>query len=468
MEAQTQILDKERINEIIEKIAKEKIGTKTVPPYNVFSMWNMSENDHSKILLALMRYKASGDSYPLIYSFLERFAKGCIEKDEFNDTKIEFSASFQKVKVSNKAKGTNSLIDGLITFKHNGTSKAIIIENKIYDACDQPGQIRRYIKAMIDNKVCTLDNIWVFYITGDGSKVVETRSYDKDNENDDCFIGNRFVELNYKNDITAWLKEKVLDARKYPEALTSVVRAYVESLEKDLFNENLFENIDSNDYTSLKENFDNLYKVYVDSSKKRSESRNNYAEGKTEKEKYEETENKYHVAKKLVQVIEKDAFEAFKKCSVEILNEIWKNKLGDDFKWIVKHRSIIGNKGFIQIRLDDGWEGGHLEWHPISASEMYKGGKYQLCFHVEKDDNLRNYMCKKPGIETPKIKFTIPVKNNKTIAEMPVEELKNFLKMFYENETVKNYCSCLIDYYNQRAPGTETQQETDTTQHVAI
>ncbi|MBR5813912.1 MAG: hypothetical protein IKY37_05620, partial [Bacteroidaceae bacterium] len=108
------------IKKIIEEIADKNISTKTVPPYNVFSMWNMSENDHSKILLALMRYKASGDSYPLIYSFLERFAKGCIEKDEFNDTKIEFNASFSQGK---------DLIDGLITFKHNGTPKAIIIEN---------------------------------------------------------------------------------------------------------------------------------------------------------------------------------------------------------------------------------------------------------------------------------------------------------------------------------------------------
>lgn len=465
MEAQTQILDK-RINEIIEKIAKEKIGTKTVPPYNVFSMWNMSENDHTKILLALMRYKESNESYPLIYSFLERFAKGCIAKDEFHETKIEFNAFFPNIEVDNIKK--DSLIDGLITFKSNNIDKAVIIENKIFDASDQKGQIRRYINAIKIEKKIDLNNIWVFYITSDGSKVVEEKSYKKDKENENYNIGDNFVELNYQNDITAWLKEKVLDARKYPEALTSVVRAYVESLEKDLFNENFFEKINYEDYTFLKGNFDKLYEVYVYSSKKRSESRNNYAEGKTEKEKYEETENKYHVAKKLVQVIEKDAFEAFKKCSVEILNEIWKNKLGDDFKWIVKHRSIIGNKGFIQIRLDDGWEGGHLEWHPISASEMYKGGKYQLCFHVEKDDNLRNYMCKKPGIETPKIKFTIPVKNNKTIAEMPVEELKNFLKMFYENETVKNYCSCLIDYYNQRAPGTETQQETDTTQHVAI
>ena len=450
MEAQTQILDKECINDIIERIAKKKIGTKIVPPYNVFSMWNMSENDHTKILLALMRYKESNESYPLIYSFLERFAKGCIANDYFKNTKVVFNASYSK-----------SYIDGLIIFGEENSRKAIIIENKIYDASDQNQQISRYIGHMIHSEGINKENIWVFYITGDGSKEVNKNSYDKDpkGEEPETFIDNRFVELNYKNDITAWLKEKVLDARKYPEALTSVVRAYVESLEKDLFNENLFEKIDPEDDTSLKENFDKLYKVYVDSSKKRSRSKNEYAEGKINKDQYEETENKYHVAKKLVQVIEKDAFEAFKKCSVEILNEICEKEFGDDFKWIVKHRSIIGDKGFIQIRLDDGWEGGHLEWHPISAYEMYKGGKYQLCFHVEKDDKLRNYMCENLKITTPKKKFNIPVKNNKKIAEMSVDELKEFLNEFYTNKTVIKYCSCLIDYYKiQRAPGTETQQ----------
>ena len=455
MEAQTQKL----INETIESIAQKKINTKIVPPYNVFSMWNMSENDHTKILLALMRYKESNNSYPLIYSFLERFAKGCITNDNFENTKVVFNASYSK-----------SYIDGLIIFGEENSRKAIIIENKIYDASDQNQQISRYIGHMIHSEGINKENIWVFYITGDGSKEVNKNSYDKDPEGEEpeTFIDNRFVELNYKNDITAWLKEKVLDARKYPEALTSVVRAYVESLEKDLFNENLFEDINSEDYTSLKENFDKLYEVYVDSRKKRSESRNNYAEGKINKDQYEEIEQKYNIAKKLVQVIEKDAFEAFKKCSVEILNEICKDELGDDFKWIVKHRSIIGDKGFIQIRLDDGWEGGHLEWYPISAYEMYKGGKYQLCFHVEKDDKLRNYMCKELGIKTLK-KILITVENNKKIAEMSVDELKGFLNEFYANKTVIKYCSCLIDYYkNLRAPGTETQQETDTTQHVAI
>lgn len=447
MEAQTQILDKERINEIIERIANEKIGTKIVPPYNVFSMWNMSENDHTKILLALMRYKESNDSYPLIYSFLERFAKGYVEEDKFQEIKIEFNASFPKVCVGNVEK--DSLIDGLITFNSNGENKAVIIENKIYDACDQKDQIRRYIQAMkredIENK-----NILVFYITGDGSKEVEERSYKKDDENEYYNIGNNFVELNYKNDITAWLKEKVLDARKYPEALTSVIRAYVESLEKDLFNENSFapETLDD-----LKQSFNELHDEYVNLRLYRSNSKNEYAEGKIQKEKYETIESQYNVAKGLVQAIEKDAFEAFKKCSVEILNKMWKEQLGDDLKWIVKHRNIIGKEGFIQIRLDNEWLGAHLEWVKIDANKIYNDNKYELTFHVEPAKEISKYG---EGIVTlfsgknTKQKRTRRLEcNGRSIAELSEIELKKALENVYNDKFIIDCCKHTIEYYKK-------------------
>lgn len=429
------------IKKIIEEIANKNVSTKTVPPYNVFSMWNMSENDHSKILLALMRYKASGDSYPLIYSFLERFAKGCIEKDEFNDTKIEFNASFSKGK---------DLIDGLITFKQNGTPKAIIIENKIYDACDQKDQIRRYIEAM-KGKGYTLDNIWVFYITSDGSKVVDEKSYANDPEKDTVsYIGNRFVELNYKNDITAWLKEKVLDARIYPEALTCVVRAYVESLEKDLFYENSFapETLDD-----LKQSFYELHDEYVNLRLDRSNSKNEYADGKIQKEEYEKIESQYNVAKNLVQAIEKEAFGAFKKYSEEILNYMWKDDLGDDLKWIIKHRSIIGKEGFIQIRLDNEWLGAHLEWVKIDADKIYNNNKYELTFHVEPAKEISKYG---EGIVTlfsgknTKQKRTRRLEcNGRSIAELSEIELKKALHDVYNDGFIIECCKHTIEYYKK-------------------
>ena len=42
-------------------------------PYNLFTMWDMSENDHTKLLLSLLRFK-QGNEYVLIKSFMKRFA----------------------------------------------------------------------------------------------------------------------------------------------------------------------------------------------------------------------------------------------------------------------------------------------------------------------------------------------------------------------------------------------------------
>lgn len=437
----TQEPDKDFINSTIEEIAKKKIQTEIVPPYNVFSMWNMSENDHSKILLALMRYKTTESSYPLIYSFLERFAKGCIGTDNFCNTKIEFNASFNVNK---------SLIDGLITFEHEGTTKAVIIENKIYDACDQPDQIHRYIGAII-NEGIKKDNIWVFYITGDGSKVVDENSYANDPEDTDSYIGNRFVELNYKYDITAWLKEKVLDARIYPEALTSVVRAYVEYLEKDLFYEDSFipDNIDD-----LKNSFYSLYDSYLELRGERSEWKNKYDNlSGEEKDNYEITENKYNVAKNLVRAIEKDAFGAFKKYSEEILNDSYKIDSRDDLKWIVKHRNIIGKDGFIQIRLDNGWQGAHLEWIPIDADKMFTETVYKLELHVEGNvelaeewrNNLQNNTDLRKNKKN-KVVLRYKVQADKPIAKMDYNELKGFLESIY-CEKLQKCCIMLINMY---------------------
>ena len=447
MEAQTQKL----INETIESIAQKKINKKIVPPYNVFSMWNMSENDHTKILLALMRYKESNNSYPLIYSFLERFAKGCITNDNFENTEIEFNASFgvKLVSESKETKETKSNIDGLITFKNSYDENwAVIIENKIYDACDQKNQIRRYIQAMTEQGI-DKEKILVFYITSDGNKVVEEKSYKKDQEIEEYNIGNNFVELNYKNDITAWLKEKVLDARKYPEALTSVVRAYVESLEKDLFNEEKFE---TETIDKLKNSFNDLYDTFVSLRKKRSEDKNKYAEGEIKKADYEEIEQKYDIAKNLVQAIEKDAFEAFKKCSVEILNEMWKKDLGDDLKWIVKHRNIIGKEGFIQIRLDNEWQGVHLEWIKIDADKIYNNNIYELTFHVEPAKEIDKYKEIKEYIKDKKSNRKTKLNCNSSIAKLSEdgnlrEELK---KVYCENSFIVKCCELTINYYKTK------------------
>ena len=116
------------------------------------------------------------------------------------------------------------------------------IENKIFDAADQKGQIRRYITRMKDDEGIQIENIWVFYITGDGTKEVDPISYNYEEEDEATNIGQHFIPLAYSRDIIEWLKEDILEARIYPESLTGIVRAYVEYLEKELFSTNKNQN----------------------------------------------------------------------------------------------------------------------------------------------------------------------------------------------------------------------------------
>ena len=49
----------EEIIGLAKEIEKQKSKAKHQNPYNVFTAWGMSENDHTKLLLALLRYQDS-------------------------------------------------------------------------------------------------------------------------------------------------------------------------------------------------------------------------------------------------------------------------------------------------------------------------------------------------------------------------------------------------------------------------
>ena len=62
-------------NELINKLVGDKnfVVDKNTQPYNLFTMWDMCENDHTKLLLSLLRFKQDKE-YVLIKSFMKRFA----------------------------------------------------------------------------------------------------------------------------------------------------------------------------------------------------------------------------------------------------------------------------------------------------------------------------------------------------------------------------------------------------------
>ena len=220
--------------EVILKLAKEiedkRNMAKRHRPYNVFTAWNMSENDHTKLLLALLRFQDSNKRFPLLNSFLNTFTKGrdkMIHYQHPSDVCIRFNPRYDK-------DDKHSFIDGLILFNAGGKRIAVIIENKIYDAPDQQKQICRYITHMTNDEKIAIDNVWVFYITGNGNKEIDKISYDISDKEESTNIGRRFVTLNYENDIVRWLKD-VLKARIYPESITCMVRSYVDYLENPVF-----------------------------------------------------------------------------------------------------------------------------------------------------------------------------------------------------------------------------------------
>lgn len=449
----------EDIKEVAENIECERSRVSNRQnSYNVFTAWKMSENDHTKMFLALMRYQNTSGKYALLNSFLNRFAKGrdkMIHYQNISDVNILFNPRYKTDKA-------NSFIDGLITFTANGRRIAIIVENKIYDAPDQPNQISRYIEHMTKDEGVDVNNVWVFYMTGDGSKEVEEQSYGCDAGTD---IGRRFVPLAYNRDIVDWLKNDILEARIYPEALTGVVCAYVESLEKDMFAEDnsdawrmdMLCNCVIGHHSLKKLSEEDCFRLYTfrdDVAEVRHQMREEIANGREQN--MRAVENLYEVCRRRIQKIEQLAFGKFEECTLELLNEEWKKELKKrgGLQWTVGHRGVNGN-GYLQVRLGNEWGTAHWEWIPINTSKMWTDTEYTLELQIEGNvalanewrNHLQNNAILLPkdaalGKECTKTVLRYKIKTAKPIAKMKETELKELLKSIYLEKL--NYCCRML------------------------
>ncbi|MCR5850413.1 MAG: PD-(D/E)XK nuclease family protein [Bacteroidaceae bacterium] len=453
--------------EDIIKIANKIEGLRNKPrhhsPYNVFTAWGMSENDHTKLLLALLRYQNQTGRYPLLNSFLNRFTKGrgkMIHYQNPSDVIIRFSPR-------NDKDAKHSFIDGLITFSAQGKRIAIIIENKIFDAPDQNGQIRRYITHMTEEEHIALDNVWVLYITGTGTKEIDECSYRPDNEDEATNIGRRFVSLTYYEDIIEWLKQDILDLRIYPESLTSIVRAYVEALEKDILCEDqsdtwrkdmLCNTLTGPGHRNMDKmtdcDFNRLYSFRDAVQEVRKEMAN-----KDEKD-IIAIDNLYGVIRDLIHDVEQKFFGEFERISSEILNVFWKRELKKlkGVQWIARHRGLHSNKGFVQIGLSTEWGTAHLEWNPISAKSMCLGNEYQLELHVENDkiladkwrEDLNRNAILLPVGSIKKVTSRLlryKYQTSKPIAKMSNKELTKFLTKVYTQD-LNFCCRMLVEHFH--------------------
>jgi len=222
----------ENLLKFLEDFSKKYQEEKVNLPYhiNVIDELNAHENDHSRILAKLLRYKPNKekDEYPFLQSFLNDLCK------------------FDKIKNIKDAKVGKVDSCGRIDIPIFINQYVVVIENKVTGAQDQNkekgGQLARYIETIRTKYRREPEQIFVVYTT----------KY-KDEPSDDCWknqdnysykddFKDRFRSVSYWEIIYPWLKEILKKIDSKDTYLLSAVEQYVDYLE----GEKMFKNRDIN------------------------------------------------------------------------------------------------------------------------------------------------------------------------------------------------------------------------------
>lgn len=435
--------------QILQQLLDESSKTLKNNINNPFLAWGMSENDHTKLLVAFLRYNDDKGGFPILRNFLLRFTR--VNFDRLTNVKVKF----------NQGCGGKGYIDGYITFECDGLEYAVIIENKIYDAPDQEHQIQRYIEYALEdirgNSTDALQRIWAIYITRDGSKTVSENSYSLERQPPSTNIGNRFIEIDYKVHIIDWLSYVVEDEH-YAASLINVAKVYLEYLVYEFRNkQNLAEreklllskmDIDEDLQQINQQQVEGLYDLRAEIQnlkRKRHGDANNDA-----------INNISSALSEVLLKLEKRTFNKFEEFTKIILDE-WTKKEG--LKWQVAHRGLSDGSGYLQLRLVDEWGSAHMEWEPIGVCDMLFGNKYQFALHLEGHRHLRKVWAdelkkntsslpKKGEIGESSRLFKWTVTTDKPFGKMKESELKETLMELYTKES-KLLFSMLILHLNE-------------------
>jgi len=209
-------IDSDKILELAKKL-EDAVREKGFYTANIIDELHASENAHSRILRMLLAYKGKdrNNPYPLLNSFLD------IEKIK----KVINGLDFSNLQITNESGRIDLLIERPGDF-------AIIVENKVMDACDQDRQIERYINFVsargIDKK-----SIYVIYLTFDGSKSISEYSLTPEAKTALDIIGDnsgRFIALNYRDDVLKWLDSQELNRFSDEHLLNSAITQYTDYL----------------------------------------------------------------------------------------------------------------------------------------------------------------------------------------------------------------------------------------------
>lgn len=244
--------------EIVDLI-KKYVGDydKQEHPFLLFDIAHVNENDHTRVLLSILKY----NNYQFLPTFLQALGAPALKS-------IEGTPTDQEPAIGNKGKG---YIDLYFEYRsQNDQTEKFIIENKIYGAGDTDCQLARYIATVIDPKMNNkqFNEIWeqwannnsatfrndvkvdfnhihVVYLTLDGSKKPSIKSlpmYFGGRSSDDCDFDEErmninYYPINYVDDIIPWIENDVLPNMPYSDNGIAIagIRQYLESL-KGMFN----------------------------------------------------------------------------------------------------------------------------------------------------------------------------------------------------------------------------------------
>ena len=311
---------------------------------NVIDELHANENAHSRILVRLLQY-SNGEAYPILKSFVSlipAWDEGII----VSCPKIEYDIEH---------------IDALIEEKGK---YAIIIENKIHGAQDQKQQIERYVDTAIKRGIPS-EKIWALYVTRDGSKVVTDFSLTLRTKR---ILGNRFVPLNYRDDILPWLKNTVLPiCPEKEEWLLSALKQYIDHLEGLL--EVRSSNVDSRKKL-LRKIYENLHLNDL------SNSAEVYCSLKNENDLLESIRE---IITGKLGMIEDNALHSFDLITKQFFHEKYPNR---EFNFL-----DYSSRGYYQIYPKDWFWGPHLEWVQFNRSYLITENQIALRLHIEDTAN---------------------------------------------------------------------------------
>ena len=189
-------------------------------PYhiNLIDELHANENAHSRILAKLLQQQEPTSKR---HEILESFIKFIIEK-HYN------KVDFHKIKIKSPLiTQEKERIDLWI----RDFDYAIVFENKVAWASDQPNQLERYIDVTKEygfkNKE---EQIYVLYLSPTYDKEPNQQTWGSYYNSD--IYKNRYLKLSFKDDILQWLKNNVLpNVQIKDKYLSSAIEQYIDHLE---------------------------------------------------------------------------------------------------------------------------------------------------------------------------------------------------------------------------------------------